>query len=96
MEKGCHFFDLMRLFVGANVVSIMPSNPIDVNHKDEVYVGKVRNVINNVIIEFDNGSYGMPDLCMFAEGSNNEQEISVVSNIGQGEAVQLGEMELRQ
>lgn len=35
-----------------------------------------------MIIEFDNGSRGMLDLCMFAEGSKNEQEISVVGDIG--------------
>lgn len=41
MEKCCHFFDLMRLFAGANPVSVMASGSIDVNHKDEVYDGKV-------------------------------------------------------
>lgn len=31
----------MRLFVGANPVRVMASGAIDVNHKDEVYDGKV-------------------------------------------------------
>lgn len=35
-----------------------------------------------MIVEFDNGSRGMLDLCMFAEGSKNEQEISVVGDTG--------------
>jgi hypothetical protein len=35
-----------------------------------------------VIVEFDNGSRGMLDLCMFVEGTKNEQEISVVGDIG--------------
>lgn len=41
-------------------------------------------IIDNayVIVEFENGSRGMLDLCMFAEGSKNEQEISVVGDIG--------------
>lgn len=41
-------------------------------------------IIDNayVIVEFDNGSRGMLDLCMFAEGSKNEQEISVVGDTG--------------
>ncbi|KAA8522213.1 hypothetical protein F0562_012886 [Nyssa sinensis] len=88
VEKCCHFFDLMRLFVGANPVRVMASGAIDVNHKDEIYDGKVPDIIDNayVIIEFDNGSRGMLDLCMFAEGSKNEQEISVVGDIGKGEA----------
>ncbi|XP_057976862.1 uncharacterized protein LOC131164001 [Malania oleifera] len=88
VEKCCHFFDLMRLFVGANPVRVMASGAIDVNHKDEVYDGKVPDIIDNayVIVEFENGSRGMLDLCMFAEGSKNEQEISVVGDIGKGEA----------
>jgi len=45
---------------------------------------QVPDIIDNayVIVEFDNGSRGMLDLCMFAEGSRNEQEISVVGDIG--------------
>lgn len=41
-------------------------------------------IIDNayVIVEFENGSRGMLDLCMFAEGSKNEQEISVVGDVG--------------
>ncbi|KAF8398068.1 hypothetical protein HHK36_016995 [Tetracentron sinense] len=47
-------------------------------------VSQVPDIIDNafVIIEFDNGSRGMLDLCMFAKGSKNEQEISVVGHIG--------------
>ncbi|PKI39781.1 hypothetical protein CRG98_039826 [Punica granatum] len=88
VEKCCHFFDLMRLFAGANPVRVMASGAIDVNHKDEVYDGKVPDIIDNayVIVEFENGSRGMLDLCMFAEGSKNEQEIAVVGDIGKGEA----------
>ncbi|OAY60053.1 inositol 2-dehydrogenase 2 [Manihot esculenta] len=88
VEKCCHFFDLMRLFAGADPVRVMASGAMDVNHKDEIYDGKVPDIIDNayVIIEFDNGSRGMLDLCMFAEGSKNEQEISVVGDIGKGEA----------
>ncbi|KAK1261930.1 hypothetical protein QJS04_geneDACA018453 [Acorus gramineus] len=88
VEKCCHFFDLMRLFAAANPVRVMASGSMDVNHKDEIYDGKVPDIIDDafVIVEFDNGSRGMLDLCMFAEGSKNEQEISVVGDIGKGEA----------
>ncbi|KAL8136882.1 hypothetical protein V2J09_002883 [Rumex salicifolius] len=88
VEKCCHFFDLMRLFAGANPVRVMASGSMDVNHKSEVYDGKVPDIIDNayVIVEFDNGSRGVLDLCMFAEGSRNEQEISVVGDLGKGEA----------
>lgn len=45
---------------------------------------QVPDIIDNayVIVEFDNGCRGMLDLCMFAEGSKNEQEISVVGDTG--------------
>lgn len=89
VEKCCHFFDLMRLFAAANPVRIMASGAMDVNHKDEVYEDdKVPDIIDNayVIVEFDNGSRGMLDLCMFAEGSKNEQEICVIGDVGKGEA----------
>lgn len=48
---------------------------------------QVPDIIDNayVIVEFDNGSRGMLDLCMFAEGSKNEQEISVVGDTGKVE-----------
>lgn len=49
-----------------------------------VLLAQVPDIIDNayVIVEFENGSRGMLDLCMFAEGSKNEQEISVVGDIG--------------
>ncbi|XP_047338409.1 inositol 2-dehydrogenase 2 [Impatiens glandulifera] len=89
VEKCCHFFDLMRLFSGSNPVRVMASGGVDVNHKDEIYDGKVPDIIDNayVIVEFENGSRGMLDLSMFAEGSKNEQEISVVGDNGKGEAL---------
>lgn len=31
----------MRLFAGANPIRLMASGAIDVNHKDEIYDGKV-------------------------------------------------------
>lgn len=45
---------------------------------------QVPDIIDNayVIIEFDSGARGMLDLCMFAEGSKNEQEISAVGHTG--------------
>jgi len=46
VEKCCHFFDLMRLFVGANPVRVMASGAIDVNHKDEIYDGKVDQMLH--------------------------------------------------
>ncbi|KAH9301209.1 hypothetical protein KI387_012792, partial [Taxus chinensis] len=88
VEKCCHFFDLMNLIIGANPVRVMASGSHDVNHKDEEYDGKVPDILDNayVIVEYDNGSRAMLDLCMFAEGGKNEQEICVVGDCGKGEA----------
>lgn len=35
-----------------------------------------------VIVEYEGGGRGVLDLCMFVEGSQNEQEISVVGASG--------------
>jgi hypothetical protein len=45
---------------------------------------QVPDVIDNAyaVVEYDNGARAMLDLCMFAEGSTNEQEISVVGDSG--------------
>uniref|UniRef100_A0A0E0EHT8 Gfo/Idh/MocA-like oxidoreductase N-terminal domain-containing protein n=1 Tax=Oryza meridionalis TaxID=40149 RepID=A0A0E0EHT8_9ORYZ len=86
VEKCCHFFDLMRLFAAANPVRVMASGAIDVNHKDEVYDGKVPDIIDNayVIVEFDNGSRGMLDLCIYQglhHGSSYLEHLNFLSAI---------------
>ncbi|KAI5055539.1 hypothetical protein GOP47_0029060 [Adiantum capillus-veneris] len=88
VEKCCHFFDLMNLITSATPIRVMASGSQDVNHLDENYNGKVPDIIDNayVIVEYDDGVRGMLDLCMFAEGGNNEQEICVVGDIGKVEA----------
>ncbi|KAH7285540.1 hypothetical protein KP509_33G032900 [Ceratopteris richardii] len=88
VEKCCHFFDLMNLITGAVPLRVMASGSQDVNHLDENYDGKVPDIIDNayVIVEYDNGVRAMLDLCMFAEGGKNEQEICVVGNYGKAEA----------
>jgi myo-inositol 2-dehydrogenase/D-chiro-inositol 1-dehydrogenase len=89
VEKCCHFFDLMRLVADSDPVRVMASGGQDVNHLDEVYDGEVPDILDNayVIVEFANGVRGMLDLCMFAEASVNEQEISVTGDEGKVEAL---------
>ncbi|NNF70305.1 MAG: Gfo/Idh/MocA family oxidoreductase [Acidimicrobiia bacterium] len=88
VEKCCHFFDLMNLIVGSRPVSVMASGAQDVNHLDEEYEGEVPDIIDNayVIVEYEGGARAMLDLCMFAEGSVNEQEIAVTGDVGKVEA----------
>ena len=35
VEKCCHFFDLMRLIIGADPIRVMASGRQEVNHLDE-------------------------------------------------------------
>ena len=88
VEKCCHFFDLMNLIAGSEPVRVMASGAQDVNHLDEEYDGKVPDMIDNayVIVDYANGARALLDLCMFAEGSRNEQELSVVGPVGKIEA----------
>jgi predicted dehydrogenase len=88
VEKCCHFFDLMTLIADSMPVRVMASGGQDVNHLDESYHGEVPDILDNayVVVDYENGVRGMLDLCMFAEGSRNEQEICVVGTRGKGEA----------
>jgi myo-inositol 2-dehydrogenase / D-chiro-inositol 1-dehydrogenase len=89
VEKCCHFFDLMNLIVGRPPLRVLASGGQDVNHLDERYDGEVPDILDNayVIVEYDGGARAMLDLCMFAEASRNEQEISVVGELGKVEAL---------
>ena len=84
VEKCCHFFDLMRLIVKAKPVRVYCSGAMDVNHQDERYDGRKPDIIDNsyTIVDFDNGVRAMLDLCMFAEGSKNQEEIAAVGDTG--------------
>lgn len=96
VEKCCHFFDLMNQLVGAEPVRVLASGAQDVNHLDERYDGETPDILDNafVIVEYDGGVRAMLDLCMFAEASRNEQEISVVGDEGKVEAL-VGEAIVR-
>ena len=89
VEKCCHFFDLMHMITGARPVRVMASGGQDVNHLDESYDGRKPDILDNafVIVDFDSGARGMLDLCMFAEATRNQEEISVVGEKGKLEAL---------
>lgn len=96
VEKCCHFFDLMNHITGAEPVRVLASGAQDVNHLDEVYDGEVPDILDNafVIVDYDDGSRALLDLCMFAEGSEHQEELSVVGDLGKVEAF-LPSSELR-
>ena len=82
VEKCCHFFDLMRLIVGAEPVRVYCSGAMDVNHLDELYDGATPDIIDNsyTTVDFANGVRAMLDLSMFAEGAENQEEIAAVGD----------------
>lgn len=92
VEKCCHFFDLMRLIAGSDPLRVMASAGQDVNHKDETVAGQTPDIWDNalVIVDFASGLRAMLDLCMFAEGSRYQEEISAVGPIGKIECLVPG------
>ena len=82
VEKCCHFFDLMRLIVGSEAVRVYCSGGMDVNHLDESYGGQRPDIIDNsyTIVDFANGVRAMLDLSMFADGAENQEEITAVGD----------------
>ena len=88
VEKGCHFFDLMRLAIGTRPVRVMASAAQSVNHLSERYDGATPDIIDNgyVIVDFAGGARAMLELCMFAEGARYQEVISAVGAQGKIEA----------
>jgi predicted dehydrogenase len=82
VEKCCHFFDMMRLIVGAEAVRVYCSGAMDVNHLNERYGGETPDIIDNsyTTVDFANGVRAMLDLSMFAEGAENQEEITAVGD----------------
>ena len=84
VEKCCHFFDLMRLIMRSEPVRVMASAGQDVNHLDEMYEGERSDIWDGafVIVDFENGKRAMLELCMYAEGSRYQEEITAVGPDG--------------
>lgn len=88
IEKTCHYFDLMNLLIGTRPVQVYASGGQDVNHLDEVYDGEQSDILDNafVIVDYEGGARAMLDLCMFAEASKDQEELSVVGSKGKVDA----------
>ncbi|WP_025885491.1 Gfo/Idh/MocA family protein [Asaia prunellae] len=82
VEKCCHFFDLMNFIIRANPVSVFCSGAADVNHLNERYDEEVPDIIDNsyTIVDFDNGVRAMLDLCMFAEGAEEQEQLVAIGD----------------
>ncbi len=82
VEKCCHFFDLMRLITRSEAVRVYCSGAMDVNHVDERYDGRTPDIIDNsyTTVDFADGTRAMLDLSMFADGAENQEEITAVGD----------------
>ncbi len=89
VEKCCHYFDLMNLITGTRPVSVYASGGQNVNHLDEYYDGERSDILDNayVIVEYPDNVRAMLDLCMFAEATHNQEELSVVGDQGKVESL---------
>ncbi len=92
VEKCCHFFDLMRLILQSDPVRVSASGGQAVNHLDEVYDGDTPDILDHgyVIVDFASGARAMLELCMFAEGSRYQEEISAIGRDAKIEALVPG------
>ncbi len=88
VEKCCHFFDLMRHILGRDPVRVYATGGADVNHRAERYDGRVPDILDNafVCVDFEGGTRAMLDLCMFAEGAEWQEKVSVAGDVARLEA----------
>ncbi|MEO0543063.1 MAG: Gfo/Idh/MocA family oxidoreductase [Pseudomonadota bacterium] len=82
VEKCCHFFDLMRHLTRSEPVRLYASGAQSVNFVDDLKDPSHKPVVDNafVIVDFDNGMRASLDLCMFAEGSWWQEQVSVTGD----------------
>lgn len=92
VEKCCHFFDLMRLILRDDPVRVMASGGAAVNHVDERYGGETPDIWDHgyALVDFAGGARAMLELCMFAEGSRYQEEITAVGAEGKIECLVPG------
>lgn len=84
VEKCCHFFDLMRFILGSEPIRVSASAGQITNHLNESYNGQTPDIWDGgyVIYDFENGGRAMLELCMFADGTLWNEEISAVGPEG--------------
>ena len=92
VEKCCHFFDLMRFILKSEPVRIVASAGQEVNHLDERYDGQTPDIwdCGYVLVDFASGARAMLELCMYAEGSRYQEEITAVGPAGKIECLVPG------
>jgi myo-inositol 2-dehydrogenase/D-chiro-inositol 1-dehydrogenase len=89
VEKCCHYFNLMDLVLREKPLRVFASGAQRVNHLDEEYGGKRPDILDSayVIVEYPSGARAMLDLCMYAENSVDNEQISIVGDEGKLESL---------
>ncbi len=93
VEKCCHYFNLMDLILREKPLRVFASGGQRVNHLDESYGGpdgpRTPDILDSayVIIEYPSGARAMLDLCMFAEGSTDNEHLVIVGDEGKLESL---------
>jgi predicted dehydrogenase len=93
VEKCCHYFNLMDLIVGERPARVFASGGQSVNHLDETYDGpdgpRTPDILDNayVVVEYPGGARACLDLCMFAEGSTDNEHLVIVGDEGKLESL---------
>ena len=89
VEKCCHYFNLMDLVLGEHPLRVFASGAQRVNHLDEVYGGRRSDILDSAycVLEYPSGARAMLDLCMFAEGSMDNEHLTVVGDAGKLESM---------
>ena len=82
------FLEFSEFPSGERTVSVFASGGQDVNHLEERYGGRTPDILDNayVILEYPGGRRAMLELCMFAEGGRNQEEVTAVGDRGKIEA----------
>ena len=89
VEKCCHYFNLMEFILGEQPVSIYASGGQRVNHLDESYGGRTPDILDSAfcVLDYPSGARAMLDLCMFAENTVDNEQVTVVGDEGKLESL---------
>ena len=93
VEKCCHYFNLMDFILREQPLRVFASGGQRVNHLDERYDGpdgpRTPDILDSayVIVEYASGARAMLDLCMFAEGSTDNEHVVIVGDEGKLESL---------
>ena len=87
VEKCCHFFDLMRLALGSEPTRVFASGGQGMNVEEAADMGPT-DVVDHAytVVEFEGGGRAALDLCMFAEGSFWQEEVTAIGSRAKIEA----------